>query len=125
MKFKFDKEALTEVKAELNIKLPVKIRTRLYSGRYYGFHKLVDNVHYIDLFVSNNTSLRGANFVLWHELAHASQAERELARGAENFHKTYKSKDGEGGAAYLNNAYELEANQIAEANKERYLLERA
>ena len=105
---------LLEALDYLQIRRLVSIR---YSAGYYrvgthyarkaGFHRIV---------ISQDRGIDESEDTLWHELAHACQAEAwELSGG--KFHRFYREAyvygKGEWGASYKNNRYEIKARNLA------------
>lgn len=97
-----------------------KVRIRFMTGRYTrGTHRNGLDKHYITL--DQNRNVFDTNLTLWHELAHAMQAERfakETGKPMTMFHQAYKYAKGEYGNGYHGNLYEVEANKIAADNHE-------
>lgn len=124
--WKLDKMAITSALDELNIELPVIIRFRDYKRHnhagwlQYGVHRITKEykVHSIQL---NDTGLSAtlASATLWHELAHAHQAEYTAKDSAGNlqpwdfYREFYLKNKGPHGATYKGNYFELEAERIA------------
>ena len=97
---------------------------RLVAVRYSGAWQRVGTHYakrkgYHQIVISQLEDIEQANNTLWHELAHALQAEQFEEMTGRPFHRFYREayKDpdvqGEWGATYRNNAYEIHARGIA------------
>lgn len=82
-------------------------RVGTHYAKTKGYHGIV---------ISQEIPLADANDTLWHELAHALQAESFEDRGG-TFHRFYRecyvTGTGEWGATYRNNAFEIHARATA------------
>jgi hypothetical protein len=93
------------------------VHVRYSAGREcVGSHRVtLPGEHLITL--SQRETVEEASKTLWHELAHALQAENYELRGG-RFHKfyteEYKFAKGGRGASYRNNAYEIKARFMEE-----------
>jgi len=126
--WEFDVTELLEAKQVLRIHKPIHFRwtsPRRRNGTHYvaitpGFQL----VHKITL--NQNGHITDANATLWHEIAHAYQAERwaeSTGRSIRHFYQeAYKPARGAHGASYQDNAYEIHARKMADANKHVMLL---
>ena len=120
-----DQDAVIEAMDTLGITYPVKIR--FMTGKYrFGTH--YENAESHRITIHQGLSAEEASHTLWHELAHAMQAERYMKeRNAPNlkgFYTEYKRGRGEWGETYRGNIYEIEAERIADANSDRTLVVR-
>ena len=121
-----DQDAILEAIDKLGIKRIVKVKFQTFKRRGRGTHYIeLDRTHLIT--VDQLSSRESANFILWHELTHAMQSERwadaDERRDIFNWHyDDYKAVDGEWGNRYRGNAYEIEANRIAEENADFHLV---
>lgn len=139
-----DRDITKQAISILDIVLPVKIAYQKYKVRttgslQRGVHRVRNGVHDIRIAdtvefrnrADEDTTLQVMNRVLWHELAHAMQAERNarnshpslpLPKAASYFIAEYRRAKGEHGKSYEANYYEVEANQIALNNQHLLLL---
>lgn len=124
----FDQEAILEALDELNIKLYMQLK--FMTGKYrYGTHRVkkgTTHPRFHHITVDQNHSPQEASNTLWHELAHAMQAERWAERTGRDIYlqhwEDYKAVDGEWGNRYNGNKYEIEANQLAEDKQDFHLV---
>lgn len=113
----------------LQIELPVLICYSGGKGYTYGTHHISkhngQNYHRITLYQDQPTDK--ANESLWHELAHAMQAEKwanATGQCIDRFYRdSYRHNRGEWGASYWNNYYEIEARKIADNHKDEFLVQ--
>jgi len=133
-----DQDAILEAIDKLGIELKVSIRfmtatrraVREYGrgrswgkggkGYTYGTHRNLNKEHRIT--VDQERVADETSDTLWHELAHAMQSERWAKETGKNItlwhHADYKAVDGEWGNSYKGNAYEIEAERIANENRD-------
>lgn len=121
-----DQDAILEAIDKLGIKLQVRIRYMTSTSRYtmsgkgwtHGTHRNTKQYHKIT--VDQERTAEDTSNTLWHELAHCMQSEKWAERTGKDItmwhHADYKAVDGEHGRRYKGNAYEIEANQIADDN---------
>lgn len=123
----FNTPAITQALKELKIERPVRFKFsagrqtigthRIIAGGKIGSHLIV---------VSQDLSIKRANETIWHELAHASQAESYTRATGEpmiSFYRhLYKLVKGEHGSSYENNKLEQHARMVSDKYKERMLL---
>ncbi len=119
-----DIEQVAKATQLLGIELPIKIR---YQGKGIftaGTHYIRPYMHFVALL--QTLPLDKANKTLWHELAHAMQAERwsrETGRDiCSHYREEYKVASGSWGFSYGGNRLEIEANGIAKAQSHWKLL---
>lgn len=121
-----DQDAILEAIDKLGIKRRVRVKFQTFKQRGRGTHYIErDGTHLIT--VDQRSNGESANSILWHELAHCMQAERwaneDERRNIFNWHyDDYKAVDGDWGNRYRGNAYEIEANTIAEENVDFHLV---
>lgn len=124
----FDIDAIDKARNKLGIKLPIKFRFNVYSERkngmiYRGTHYAKEGHHSIIL--DQLIGIELANEVLWHELAHAHQAElfTELTGKSQTlFYPMAYSPNGRSGSRYRDNPFEVDARRIAKEHKTTWLL---
>jgi hypothetical protein len=112
--WRIDLQAIKTAIDILEIKYPVRIR--YIRGKYRrGTHYARKEYHTITL--SQDRPMKQANDTLWHELAHAQQAERfeeRTGRPMRHFYREeYLESQGPWGASYQENFYEIDANEVA------------
>ena len=78
-RFRIDRHALKAACEQLQVYLPVDIRTHARVGGTLGNHQLTSNRH--NIMVKSYLDADEASSVLWHELTHAMQAERAIRSG--------------------------------------------
>lgn len=114
--WRFDVRAIERAAKANGVRDPIRLQTtrgRTALGRHLWHTTPQGREHVIR--VDANTSARFASRTLWHELAHASQAE-EWSDPRE-WHDAYRGAGGGKGRGYRLNAYEREAREW-EANAE-------
>jgi ornithine carbamoyltransferase len=106
------------------LKISHRVRLGFKAGIWkYGDHDSFSGTHKIK--VSTYLEIEDANESLWHELVHASQAERLWRQSGVpiyNFYKAYENAMGESGRKYLDNTFEIEARFYASRYKKMALL---
>lgn len=123
-----DPEKFAYAKSRLGIQFPVEVRYHGKGYRTQGTHrtrycyapsilgeKIGYEGNYHLIILSRNQSPQSQNVTLWHELAHAMQAERFHRAGGlfTSFYRLYyKPSDGERGASYRENKCEIQAREI-------------
>jgi len=117
----FDYNKIDRALIFLNVIHPVKLSfgTGLYR---YGTHM---SVYRHEIRISTYLEMEDANETLWHELVHASQADRlylESQLPIYQFHKVYNESMGPSGSRYMNNSFEVEARYLADRYKRMALL---
>lgn len=121
-----DQDAVIEAMDLLNIQLPVRIRfTTVKRFVFTGTHRETPKQHVITL--AQNVNAEHQSATLWHELAHAMQAERyarETGLPITRFYAEYKRGRGEWGMTYLGNKYEIEADRIMNEHRDDLLVVR-
>jgi hypothetical protein len=129
----FDFEAIAEAARELGIERPIVVGIVEAGGRTqttHGAHRVKTMIHdgttgpVHSVTVRRTCTAEQASQTLWHELAHAMQAERH--GDPHTFYAAYAREGGAGsyGTAYERNPYEVEARSF-EANAERLALVKA
>lgn len=119
-----DQDAILEAIDKLGIKLHVQIKF-MTAKRRGGTHRVTrKRTHHIT--VDQTTLADFASSTLWHELAHAMQAERWANETGKDIYyqywEDYKQVDGEWGNRYKGNTYEIEADRIAAENADFHLV---
>jgi hypothetical protein len=106
------------------LKISHRVKLGFKAGiRKYGDHDCVSGTHRIN--ISTYLDTEDANESLWHELIHASQAERlsrEVSLPITRFHEAYYRAMGPSGSKYLDNSFELEARYLADRYRKMALL---
>lgn len=116
--------ALANACRQLHVDWPILFR---WSTAQYkrGHHRggIVANQHYHQILLEQNRPIDSANRTLWHELAHAAQAEAFVRAGhtLKDFDNTYNAY-GRTGQAYKTNPFEVDANQVAKDNEHIWLV---
>lgn len=105
----FDLDAIAQAARELALRLPVVVGCAEYRRRTSGTAGCERDEHgrwYHRIAVRRATTALAASEIIWHELAHAAQAEQV---GPEHFDVAYSRAGGRKGAGYRTNPYEIEA----------------
>lgn len=122
-------ETVKEVLKELEISLPLAIRSRPMPAYQWGFHRCVkagDSSKHV-IYINILKSVKGANSTLIHELAHAAQAERAARevgiQAWEFFNEIYAKSNGMLGVEYANNTFEVAARKLEETLGHKELIQ--
>lgn len=124
--YQLDRAAIREALDLLGIELDVSVRWLPSHNVKGGDHRCVEpypGQHYIRL--NKHLSPEQATHVLWHELAHAMQAElgaKATGQPAYEFYEIYIRSQGEKlGEEYVHNTFEIDARKWADHNKHKPL----
>lgn len=122
--WEFDPEACLDAKIKLGIQFRIKFKFmtgKRRRGTHYVRHNDITNETYHQIMIDQNREAEAASETLWHEMAHAMQAEMwSKATGNDpwKFYRLgYKKADGEWGHSYYQNKYEIHARKVADLNK--------
>lgn len=112
--FLVDKVALRKATEELGLRHEVRVRTNSRVGTTLGRHRFYG--HYHDIMLKGYLTPEQASATLWHELAHARQAER-----AGSAHAWNKEVRKQRRCSYKQRPIEIEANKLADEKREQVL----
>jgi Zn-dependent peptidase ImmA (M78 family) len=101
-----DVDALGDFLSEIEVSLPITIKTHAKCKYRYGTHYIRDNAHLIIL--NPNLSRRSANETLLHEIAHAWQTEKACPDNPAAFYARHYKGNG-----YVHNKWEIHAQAFA------------
>lgn len=88
-KWNFDRPAITRAKRKLGISKPVKFRSTSDLDIYEGYHLWEDGSHTVLL--GKGLGSRRASQIIWHELTHALQLERDYSCDWQAFDRDYQA----------------------------------
>jgi hypothetical protein len=120
--WEFDFSKIDKALDFLKILHPVRLGFKV-GVRQFGDHVSSYDGHIIK--ISTYLEIEEANETLWHELIHASQAERlwrEKGLPITRFYEAYENAMGPSGSKYRNNSFEVEARYYADRYKKMALL---